>query len=94
MASLDLFDDCLDLACFSLKDLVFVVDSLDRLVGRNLDDIQPIDLLKLFCFGEGISVSFNLNNVFDVEYATNTFGRQIVPSIGRNYTIALSYNLK
>ena len=53
MASLDLFDDCLDLACFSLKDLVFVVDSLDRLVGRNLDDIQPIDLLKLFCLGEG-----------------------------------------
>ena len=44
--------------------------------------------------GKGISVSFNLNNVFDVEYAINTFGRQIVPSIGRNYTIALSYNLK
>ena len=53
MASLDLFDDRLDLACFSLKDLVFVVDSLDRLVGRNLDDIQPIDLLKLLCLGKG-----------------------------------------
>ena len=52
MTSLDLFDDRLDLACFSLKDLVFVVDSLDRLVGRDLDDIQPIDLLKLFRLGE------------------------------------------
>ena len=53
MASLDLFDDRPDLACFGLKDLVFVVDSLDRLIGRDLDDIQPIDLLKLFRLGEG-----------------------------------------
>ena len=52
------------------------------------------DLGATYRFGKGISVSFNLNNVFDVEYALNTYGRQIVPCIGRNYTIALSYNLR
>ena len=52
------------------------------------------DLGATYRFGKGISLSFNLNNVFDVEYALNTYGRQIVPCIGRNYTIALSYNLR
>lgn len=52
------------------------------------------DLGASYVLKNGITVSANLNNVFDKDYSTNTYGRQIIPSIGRNYTISLSYSLK
>ncbi|MBK5720648.1 TonB-dependent receptor [Dysgonomonas sp. Marseille-P4677] len=52
------------------------------------------DLGASYALNNGVTISANLNNIFDKHYATNTFGRQIIPSIGRNYTISLSYSLK
>ena len=90
MASLDLFDDRLDLARLSLKDLVFVVDSLDRLVGRNLDDIQPIDLLKLFCLGEG-SAGHTGQLVVEAEIILEGNGRQCLRFLpDRNVLLSLN----
>lgn len=53
-----------------------------------------VDLGASYTLKNGITISGNLNNIFDKEYATNTYGRQIIPSIGRNYTISLSYSLR
>lgn len=52
------------------------------------------DLGASYKLNNGITITGNLNNIFDKHYATNTYGRQIIPSIGRNYTISLSYSLK
>ena len=89
MASLDLFDDRFDLACFSLKDLIFVVDSLDRLIGRNLDDIQSIDLLKLFCLSEG-SAGHAGQLVVEAEIILERNGRQCLRFLShRNVLLSL-----
>lgn len=53
-----------------------------------------VDLGASYALKNGISISCNLNNIFDKAYTTNTYGRQIIPSIGRNYTISLSYSLR
>ena len=51
------------------------------------------DMGGSYKLNNGVTISANLNNVFDKHYSTNTLGRQIIPSIGRNYTISLAYNL-
>lgn len=77
----------------------FALSYTDKMYNNLSQDVELpshfiTDVGATYRIGKGISVSFNLNNVFDVEYALNTYGRQIVPCIGRNYTIALSYNLR
>ena len=52
------------------------------------------DLGASYKLKNGVTILANLNNVFNKYYATNTYGRQIIPSIGRNCTITLSYSLK
>lgn len=52
------------------------------------------DIGTSYKLNNGITVLANLNNVFNKHYAINTYGRQIIPSIGRNYTVTLSYSLR
>lgn len=40
-----------------------------------------------------IHLTFNLNNLFDNEYYNQALGQQIVPSMPRNFQVAISYTL-
>ena len=49
----DLVDDGVELAVLGLVDDVVMVDTDHRLVGRDLDRVQVVDLGELVCFGHG-----------------------------------------
>lgn len=79
--------------------LNFTVSYTDKMYSNLTKDVTLpshviTDLGASYKLNNGVAISANLNNVFDKEYATNTYGRQIIPSIGRNYTVSLSYSLK
>lgn len=79
--------------------LNYTVSYTDKMYSNLTKDVTLpshviTDLGASYKLNNGITLSANLNNVFDKEYATNTYGRQIIPSIGRNYTVSLSYSLK
>lgn len=52
-----------------------------------------VDLGVGYRFKGGISLGLQLNNLLNKQYALNTYGRQITPSAGRNYTVTLNYRL-
>lgn len=79
--------------------LNYTVSYTDKMYSNLTKDVTLAshvitDLGASYKLNNGVTISANLNNVFDKEYATNTYGRQIIPSIGRNYMISLSYSLK
>ena len=49
----DVVDDGVELRLLRLEDEVVVVGARDRHVGRNLDDVQPVDLDELLLLGLG-----------------------------------------
>lgn len=79
--------------------LNYTISYTDKMYNNlNKDVVLPshfiTDLGASYELNNGITISANLNNVFDKYYYTNTYGRQVIPSIGRNYTISLLYSLK
>ena len=70
----------------------------DKMINNlNQDVVFPshflLDLGLGYQFKGGISLGVQLNNLLDEQYGINTLGRQINPSIGRNYTVSFSYRL-
>lgn len=58
-----------------------------------LGDYALVDMSLSYRLYSTLTLTATLNNIFDTEYATSTFGRQVIPSIGRNYSLALTYSL-
>lgn len=58
-----------------------------------LGNYSLVDMSLTYRLYRNLRLTATLNNVFDTEYSTSTYGRQIIPSIGRNYSIALTYSL-
>lgn len=46
-----------------------------------------------YLLNRNIHITFNLNNVFDKEYYNQALGMQMVPSMPRNFQVAISYTL-
>ncbi|MND35728.1 hypothetical protein D3C80_263720 [compost metagenome] len=53
MRRLDLGDDRLELLLAGAVNLVILVDTLDRQVGRHLDDVEAVDVAEFFRFRRG-----------------------------------------
>lgn len=53
MRRLDLGDDGLELLLAGAVNLVILVDTLDRQVGRHLDDVEAVDVAEFFRFRRG-----------------------------------------
>lgn len=51
------------------------------------------DLGLSYSFDNGIMLTANINNVFNEKYINQSLGRQIVPSMPRNYLVSISYKL-
>lgn len=51
------------------------------------------DLGASYVLRNHIRLSVNINNLFDKEYTNQALGDQMVPSMPRNYQVAISYNL-
>lgn len=79
--------------------LNYTISYTDKMYNNLSKDVElpshfVADIGASYKLDNGISFLLNVNNIFNKYYATNTYGRQIIPSIGRNYTITLSYNLQ
>lgn len=46
-----------------------------------------------YLLNRNIHLTFNLNNLFDKEYYNQALGQQMVPSMPRNFQVAISYTL-
>lgn len=51
------------------------------------------DLGASYVLKNHVRLSVNINNLFNKEYTNQALGDQIVPSMPRNYQVAISYNL-
>ncbi|MFT4222865.1 TonB-dependent receptor [Dysgonomonas sp.] len=51
------------------------------------------DLGLSYSFGSGITLTGNVNNLFNEKYVNQSLGRQLVPSMPRNYLVSVSYKL-
>ena len=40
-----------------------------------------------------VHLTFNLNNLFDKQYYNQALGQQLVPSMPRNFQVAISYKM-
>lgn len=57
------------------------------------DSYWITDLGASYVLNHRIRLSVNINNLFSKEYTNQALGDQIVPSMPRNYQVAISYNL-
>lgn len=82
------------------KDLEFhISSSYTGKVYRNTANTNYFDGYWITDFGmsytlnKNIHLTFNLNNLFDNEYYNQALGTQLVPSMPRNFQVAISYKL-
>lgn len=52
------------------------------------------DLGLSYIFNNGITLTANINNLFNEQYVNQSLGRQIVPGTPRNYLVSISYRLR
>lgn len=57
------------------------------------DSYWITDLGASYLLNHHVRLSVNINNIFSKEYTNQALGDQIVPSMPRNYQVAISYNL-
>lgn len=84
----------------ALKDLEFhLSSSYTGKVYRNtannswFDAYWISDLGLSYRLPNNVHLTFNLNNVFDKSYYNQALGQQLVPSMPRNFQVAISYKL-
>lgn len=51
------------------------------------------DLGLSYRLPNNVHLTFNLNNVFNKDYYNQALGMQMVPSMPRNFQVAISYKL-
>lgn len=83
-----------------LKDLEFhLSSSYTGKVYRNTANSSWFDAYWISDLGlsyrlpNNVHLTFNLNNVFDKSYYNQALGQQLVPSMPRNFQVAISYKL-
>ena len=83
-----------------LKDLEFhLSSSYTGKVYRNTANSSWFDAYWISDLGlsyrlpNNVHLTFNLNNVFDKSYYNQALGQQLVPSMPRNFQVAISYRL-
>ena len=83
-----------------LKDLEFhLSSSYTGKVYRNTSNTSWFDAYWISDLGlsyrlpNNVHLTFNLNNVFDKSYYNQALGQQMVPSMPRNFQVAISYKL-
>lgn len=83
-----------------LKDLEFhLSSSYTGKVYRNTTNSTWFDAYWITDFGlsyllrNNVHLTFNLNNLFDNHYYNQALGQQLVPSMPRNFQVAISYKL-
>ena len=84
----------------ALKDLEFhLSSSYTGKVYRNTANSSWFDAYWISDLGlsyrlpNNVHLTFNLNNVFDKSYYNQALGQQLVPSMPRNFQVAISYKL-
>ena len=82
------------------KDLEFhLSSSYTGKVYRNTSNSTWFDPYWITDFGmsyllrNNVHLTFNLNNLFDKQYYNQALGQQLVPSMPRNFQVAISYKL-